>query len=72
MKYPEAIVIAATILGGAVILAHQGQAGLMSGTVALFGPDNASAVWVARASGDARFCRMEDPTIPRIVCSDWK
>ncbi len=71
MTYPMAIVIAAALFAGAVVVSGQGSADTDDG-VAL-GVIDGSTVWVGRDSGAIRVCRLDNRGTASlgIVCSDW-
>ena len=68
MTYPHAIVIAAALLAGAILLS-EGTAATSSGYVAISTASTGINTWVARADGAVRRCNpnFEGPDI----CQPW-
>lgn len=72
MTYPMAIVIAAALFAGAIFASSQGAASPDAEGVALAVLDG-STVWVGRAGGDVRVCRLDTRGTAQlaVLCSDW-
>lgn len=70
MTYPTAIVIAAALIAGAILMSDPGRAASDNGSVALAAEGNSA--WMARANGGIRFCRVTTPDRVGIECSDFE
>jgi hypothetical protein len=72
MTYPQAIVIAAAILGGAVIMSQRGESQYRESSPGIaimpFGGP-AGSLWMARSDGSARSCHPGSGEAPR--CTPW-
>jgi hypothetical protein len=72
MTYPMAIVLAAALVAGAIIMSSHGNAAGESGAVALAATDS-QTVWVARDDGSVRVCRLDSRGTAQlgVLCSTW-
>lgn len=72
MTYPMAIVLAAALLAGAIVMSSRGDAAGESGAVALTATDG-QTVWVAREGGSVRVCRLDSRGTAQlgVLCSEW-
>ena len=85
MTYPHAIVIAAALVAGAILLSERTDAARMAGPVSVSSAGGYTA-WVARADGSVRMCGLamlenkKDPSLAEAVldrpapayrCLEW-
>ena len=69
MTYPQAIVIAAALVAGALLLSDRTDAASSSGATVSSGPPHA---WVVRPDGAVRYCRGDGPiAVLGAACSHW-
>ena len=69
MTYPQAIVIAAALVAGAILLS-EGTAATGGGSVAISTSSHGAVTWAARADGAVRSCKsIYNPR--EYTCEPW-